>query len=117
VHEAQVGQDVAHLLAVEERHSADEDVRHGADAELLLEGPRLRLRAEQHREVGVARLLAAHELADLARDRVGLAGFVLAAQHEHRLAGAERRAQLLRMPPGLCSMTRLAASRMSEVER
>ena len=94
----QVGEDVAHLLAVEEAHPADQDVGDGAGAQLSLEDARLHRGAEEDRVVAVAPLPGVDPLADLVDDELRLPDLVLVDRELHRLAAAEVGAQRLLVP-------------------
>ncbi|MEZ5978716.1 MAG: hypothetical protein R3F34_10900 [Planctomycetota bacterium] len=95
---AQVGEDVADLLAIEERRSADEHVRDAAQAQLALEHARLLRRAEEDREVAVGELRVLHALLDAVADRVGLGRVVRRREGLERRAVAARRTHRLVVP-------------------
>jgi hypothetical protein len=98
---AAVRQDVAHLLAVEERHAARQHVGTLRARSCCSNGRGCVCGAEQDREVGPAVALHAHELGDLARGVVGLATSSSIRSVAIGSADAQRGAQRLPEPPGL----------------
>ena len=99
--ELQEGDDVAHLLAVEERHPAHHHVGDAVRPQLRLEGPELDLGPAEDGEVGGPRLVQPQELPDLLDRELGLRDLVLEAQEAHPLALSPRRLQGLLVAGGV----------------
>ncbi len=117
-HELQVGEHVAHLLALEEAHASRDDVGDVLPAKHLLQGPREVIGPEEHAEVLEPQGFADHEGPDPRDDVLGLVDL--------RFRGCTARSAPLRearsRAPWACGwhcaeMSAFAALRMVRVER
>ena len=87
-HQAEVGEDVLHLLALVEAETADQPVGDPATQQDVLEGPRLGVGAVEDGEVGEGVLTGADQPLDLAADRERLLALVVDGDEPDRLAAA-----------------------------
>ena len=109
--QAQVGQRVLDLLALEEAQAAIHPVGHAAGEQLVLQHPRLGVRAVQQRDVGAAGTIP-HQGLDLLDDPARLVAVGEGLIHADRLAGAAVGPQVLAEALGVVADQALAASRM-----
>ena len=85
-----IGQHVADLLAIVERHAAQQDVRNLGPAELHFERPRLLVGAAEDGEIAGLALAARDARGDFAHHGLGFLDLVLELQNPRRLAAGGR---------------------------